>query len=232
MIRVFIGYDKSETVAFHVLAHSIVMRSSEPVSVTGLVLNQLPLWRERDERQSTDFAFSRFLVPSMCAFKGWAIFMDCDMLCLGDIKELYDLRDDRYAVQVVKHNHVPRESEKFLGNVQLPYEKKNWSSVMLFNNALCPVLTPEYVNNASGLDLHQFRWLGSDELIGGLPSEWNHLVGYDEPKPAKLVHFTLGTPCFKKYRFCEYSKEWFEESDRMLHYDRTGEFSRPDKEVI
>ena len=228
MIRVFIGYDSHETVAFHVLAHSIVMRSSEPVSIAGVVLRQVGM-APRDGG-STEFAFSRFLVPHLSGFSGWSIFMDCDMLCLGDIAELYGLRDSRFAVQVVKHNHVPKETEKFLGNVQRPYEKKNWSSVMLFNNEMCPVLTPGYVNSASGLDLHQFRWLGSDELIGGLPSEWNHLVGYDDPKPAKLVHFTLGTPCFAKYRFCEYAKEWFEEKNRMLDYDNRGEFSRPEKQ--
>lgn len=140
------------------------------------------------------------------------------MLMLADIAELWELRDDRYAVMVVKHDHTPREERKFLNEPQTRYEKKNWSSVMLFNNNRCRVLTPDYVKNASGLELHQFKWLGSDDLIGTLPDRWNHLVGYNTPrKDAALVHYTLGGPYFDPYRNCEYSEEWFAERDAMLH---------------
>jgi lipopolysaccharide biosynthesis glycosyltransferase len=143
--------------------------------------------------------------------------MDCDMLVLDDIANLWKLRDDRYAVMAVKHDHVPKETTKFLGEPQSKYEKKNWSSVMLFNNARCRALTSEYVNSATGLELHQFKWLGNDDLIGALPDRWNHLVGYDPPrKDASLVHFTQGGPYFDDYRNCEYSSEWFAERDAML----------------
>jgi len=219
MIRVFIGYDPREAVAFSVLAFSIYARASRPVSVAPLALSQLGgvLTRERHPLQSTDFSFSRFLTPYLSGFEGWSIFMDCDMLVLDDIARLYDLRDDRYAVMVVKHDHVPRETIKFLDQPQSRYEKKNWSSVMLFNNARCRALTPEYVNAASGLELHQFKWLGSDDAIGALPHRWNHLVDYDPPSPdVSLVHYTLGGPYFDEYRDCEYSREWFTERDRML----------------
>jgi hypothetical protein len=146
--------------------------------------------------------------------------MDCDMLVLDDIASLASLRDDRCAVMVVKHAHVPRETRKFLGEPQSKYDKKNWSSVMLFNNARCRALTPEYVNRASGLELHQFKWLGDDALIGALPSRWNHLVGYDAPRPdAALVHYTLGGPYFADYAQCEYAREWFAERDAMLKAD-------------
>ena len=118
---------------------------------------------------------------------------------------------------VVKHNHIPKETVKFLGEPQSKYEKKNWSSVMLFNNDKCRALTPEYVNQASGLELHQFKWLAGDDLIGALPDCWNHLVGYSSPRQdASLVHYTLGGPYFDPYRDCEYSKEWFAERDAML----------------
>jgi len=117
----------------------------------------------------------------------------------------------------VKHDHVPKETQKFLGEPQSKYEKKNWSSVMLFNNAKCRALTPEYVNTASGLELHQFKWLGDDGLIGELPQRWNHLVGYNPPRPdAALVHYTLGGPYFEAYQDCEYSEEWRVERDAML----------------
>jgi lipopolysaccharide biosynthesis glycosyltransferase len=220
MINVYIGYDGREAVACHVLSHSIHARASTPVAVTPLMLSQLGgiFWRERHPLQSTDFSFSRFLTPHLSGYSGWSLFMDCDMLMLADIAELWALRDDRYAVMVVKHDHVPKEERKFLNEPQSKYEKKNWSSVMLFNNARCRALTPEYVNTASGLDLHQFKWLGNDDLIGALPDRWNHLVGYNPPRrDAALVHYTLGGPYFEQYRDCEYSKEWFAERDAMLH---------------
>lgn len=220
MISVYIGYDPREAVAYSVLAYSIQARASQPVSIAPLMLSQLHgvLTRERHSLQSTDFSFSRFLTPHLSGYAGWSVFMDCDMLMLADIGHLWELRDDRYAVMVVKHNHVPRETVKFLGEPQSKYEKKNWSSVMLFNNARCRALTPEYVNRASGLELHQFKWLTSETLIGALPDRWNHLVGYHPPRrDAALVHYTLGGPYFDAYRDCEYSNEWFTERDRMLH---------------
>ncbi|MFM9967783.1 MAG: glycosyltransferase [Burkholderiales bacterium] len=219
MIRIFIGFDPRETVAFSVLAHSIVRRSSKPVSIVPIVLSHLSnvLTRERHALQSTDFSFSRFLTPYLCDYQGWSLFMDCDMLMLADGAGLWDRRDARYAVQVIKHEHKPRESTKFLGAQQTTYEKKNWSSVMLFNNALCKRLSPDYVNSASGLELHQFKWLENDSLIGDLPRQWNHLVGYDPPdKSAALVHFTIGGPYFSPYADCEFSSEWRAERDAML----------------
>ena len=220
MIRVFIGYDPREAVAFNVLAHSIQRRASQPVSITPLMLSQLKgvLSRERHSLQSTDFSFSRFLTPYLSGYEGWSVFMDCDMLVLTDITELWRLKDDRYAVMVVKHHHVPKESVKFLGEPQSKYEKKNWSSVMLFNNSRCCGLTPDYINRASGLELHQFKWLETDELIGALPGTWNHLVGYNPPrKDACLIHFTQGGPYFAEYKNCEYAGAWFAEREAMLH---------------
>jgi len=218
MIRVFIGYDPREAITYSVLAHSILRHASCPVSITPLALNQLGgiYKRERNPLQSTDFSFTRFLTPYLSGFEGWSIFMDCDMIVMDDINNLLSLADDQYAVQVVKHNHTPEESTKFLGAPQSKYEKKNWSSVMLFNNAKCQILTPEYVNSASGLELHQFKWLESDNLIGEIPHRWNHLVGYDEPdNNVSLVHFTIGGPYFKEYKNCEYAKEWHNERKTM-----------------
>jgi lipopolysaccharide biosynthesis glycosyltransferase len=211
MLKIFIGFDPNETVAYHTLCHSIITRASKPVSITPLILSQLPMTRIRDPRQSTEFAFSRFLVPYLCNYEGRAIFMDCDMLCLTDISlmDAYDMRGK--SVMVVKHDYKPKTVTKFLGQVQTRYEKKNWSSVMMFNNRYCRKLTPEYVNKASGLELHQFHWT-DENMIGELPKVWNHLVGEYEPDPnACIVHYTLGGPYFKDYENCEYSVEWFEE---------------------
>lgn len=219
MIRVFIGHDVREEVALSVLSYSIHRRASQPVSIAPIMISQLGGLYRRDKHplQSTAFSFSRFLTPCLSGYEGWSLFTDCDMLMVDDIANLWALRDERYAVMVVKHEHVPRETEKFLGMPQSKYEKKNWSSVMLFNNARCTALTPDYVNTASGLELHQFKWLGDDQAIGALPSRWNHLVGYHPPrKDAALVHFTLGGPYFADYADCEYAHAWRAERDHML----------------
>lgn len=220
VINTYIGYDPKETIAFYVFAHSIESRSSKPVSITPINVAQLEgvYSRPVHELQSTEFSFSRFLVPYLSNFVGWSLFMDCDMLMLDDIVKLWDLRDENYAVQVVKHLHVPIEDKKFLNQTQTKYEKKNWSSVMLFNNKKCKTLSPEYVNNASGLELHQFKWLDSEDLIGDLPSSWNHLVGYDSySAEVSNVHFTNGGPYFQAYKNCDYADLWFREKSKMLY---------------
>lgn len=224
-VRVFIGFDTREEVALHVLSRSIWERASLPVSITPIRLSQLEgvFSRERDPLQSTEFSFSRFLTPWLCGYEGWALFTDCDMLMLDDIARLWAIRDERYAVMCVKHDHRPKEDTKFLGEVQTRYQKKNWSSVMLFNCAECTALTPEYVNTASGLDLHQFKWLGDDRLIGEIPDAWNHLVGYQEPRDGRsLVHYTNGGPYFHEYADCEYATEWNREREGMLHCEQRG----------
>jgi lipopolysaccharide biosynthesis glycosyltransferase len=221
MIRVFLGFDPRETVAFHVASQSIHQHSSRPVSVTPLMLSQLEciFTRPRDPKQSTDFSFTRFLVPYLCDYAGWAVFADSDILVRDDLARLWELRDDRYAVQVVKHQHVPTGRRKFLGHEQTVYEKKNWSSLMLMNNARCRALTLEYVHRASGLDLHQFKWLADEALIGALPPRWNHLVDYDEAAPLgelSLLHYTEGGPWFEQYRDCGYAGEWRRALDEAL----------------
>ena len=226
MIRVFIGFDPRETVAFHVLSQSIHARASQPISIAPLMLSQLEdlMTRERNPLQSTDFSFSRFLTPYLCHYEGWAVFMDCDMLVLKDMAALWALRDDDYAVQVVKHDHVPQEDTKFLGAPQTRYDKKNWSSVMLFNCAKCKALTPDYVNTASGLDLHRFNWLDGDHLIGEIPHGWNHLVSYDPTVPVEKLsnlHYTIGGPYFDTYRNTDYAEQWFLEREAMLRCDQS-----------
>lgn len=218
MLRIFIGYDPNETVAFHVLSHSIMARASVPVQITPLILSQLPLTRARGHGQSTEFSFSRFLVPWLCSFEGRALFCDCDQLFRCDVAEVFAQARSGCAVTVVKHDYVPKTARKFLDQPQTTYQKKNWSSVMLFDNMRCRALTPEYVNTASGLELHQFHWASS---IGEMPRDFNHLVGeYPENPDAKVIHFTLGTPIFGGFHDCEYAKEWYNERSQMMHFNR------------
>jgi hypothetical protein len=219
MLNVYIGYDPNESIAFYTLAHSILRRASIPVAIAPLMRSQLRdvYTRSRGPTESTEFSLTRFLVPYLSDYRGWSVFMDCDMLCLADIGELaqeIDRQRDK-AVLVCKHDYVPRTERKFLDQVQTKYARKNWSSVMLFNNARCRALTPAYVNSAAGLDLHRFNWT-DDGSIGELPLEWNWLVGeYDHSLDAKIVHYTLGGPYFDDYRDCDYAAEWFAEREAM-----------------
>lgn len=238
-LRIFIGYDSKEPIAYHVLAHSIITRASGPVTITPLVqpvLRAAGLYtRARGATESTEFSMTRFLVPYLAGYKGDAIFMDCDMLCLGDIYELVDhVQKDRWerakirvrasaagervdreksgaaSVWVCQHEYQPTASVKFLGQVNVPYPRKNWSSLMYFDCARCTVLTPARVNILSGLELHRFSWL-DDGHVGSLPLEWNWLVGEYAPSPAvKNIHYTLGGPYFEDYRTCDYAAEWME----------------------
>ena len=212
MINVFIGYDENEKVAYNVLSYSILKNSTRPVAITPIYLPNIrdDFVRERIPKQSTDFAFSRFMIPHLMNYQGWALFMDCDMLMFEDISKLWRMRDDSKAIQVCKHNYTPKEDKKFLGQVQTKYEKKNWSSFMLMNCKKCTTLTPDYVNKASGLELHQFKWLEGDHLIGDLPLEWNWLVGeYEYKDDVYNVHYTKGGPWFEDYAKCDYSQDWF-----------------------
>ena len=219
MLNVFIGYDPNESVAFYTLAHSILRRASIPVGIAPLMRSQLKgiYTRSRGPTESTEFSLTRFLVPYLSGYAGWSLFMDCDMLCLADIAELalqIDRQPER-AVLVCKHDYVPRTERKFLDQVQTRYPRKNWSSLMLFNNARCRALTPAYVNSAPGLELHRFAWT-DDASIGGIPLEWNWLVGeYDRSPAPKIVHFTLGGPYFDDYRDCDYAADWFAELESM-----------------
>lgn len=222
-IQVFIGYDPRETVAYHVLAHSILKRARGPVAITPLNLKHLkPIHgRDKDPLQSTDFAITRFLTPFLSNYSGYSIFMDCDMLCLDDIYSLPFKDAEDIAVHVVKHNHVVPDGEqtKFLGAPQTAYKRKNWSSLMLFNNShdKCRQLTPTLVDMATGLSLHQFRWCKADE-IGELPRAWNHLVGVEPHNPgAKIVHYTLGGPYFGETDpSIPYYNEWWDEFEDMM----------------
>lgn len=218
-LRVFIGYDPAESVAYSVLCHSIMVRASVPVSITPLKLSQLSeiYHRPRNPLQSTEFSFSRFLTPYLSQYQGWSLFMDCDMVMLTDIAALFALADDRYAVMVCKHDYQPQEEVKFLNNIQTKYVKKNWSSFMLFNNKRCQSLNLDYVNQASGLELHQFKWLEDDELIGSLPLDWNYLVGVYpkiQPEKVKNLHYTIGGPYFDAFKSCDYADIWWEEYRR------------------
>jgi hypothetical protein len=223
-IRLFIGYDPREAAAYHVFCQSVIERASRPVAFYPLHKGMLNNFD--GQRDGTNaFIFSRYLVPFLCSYKGQAIFMDGDMVCLDDIAKLWDLRNEQYfnkAVSVVKHDYKTKFNRKYIGtpieNDNVDYPRKNWSSVMLWNcgHYANQLLTPEYVSEASGQLLHRFDWL-KDEQIGDLPSEWNRLACEQASADAKLIHYTLGIPGIPHYAECDGSEYWHDAKRRAMH---------------
>lgn len=219
MITIYVGFDQRESVAYHTFCQSVIDASSEPVSFRPLSLQLLrKQFIETHSDGSNDFIYSRFLVPHLNEFSGWAIFADGDMICRSDVSELWRLRDHSKAIQVVKHDYVTKRSTKYLNNKNENYPRKNWSSVILWNCAhpAHRVLTPDFVAHQTGSYLHRFNWL-QDDLIGELPVTWNWLdIEYPENERADLVHYTLGTPCFKDFRETKHASEWFDAYHRAI----------------
>jgi len=213
-IPVFVGYDPREAIAYHTCVNSIIRNSSRPVAIVPVALNLFKDYSETHTDGSNHFIYTRFLVPYLMDYQGWAIFIDGDMIVRGDIAELWDLKDYTKDVLVVKHDYKTRRTEKYLGNTNEDYPRKNWSSVILWNcNAIRNrELTPEFVQQSTGAFLHRFSWI-DDERIGELPAEWNWLdVEYEWNPLAKLVHYTLGTPCFHEFADQgDFSDEWHRE---------------------
>jgi lipopolysaccharide biosynthesis glycosyltransferase len=213
MIPVFIGYDPREAIAFHVCANSIIRHSSQPVQIIPVALNLFKEYTETHTDGSNHFIYTRFLVPYLMRWAGHAIFIDGDMIVRGDISELWDLRDPSKDVQVVKHDYKTKMKEKYLGAKNEDYPRKNWSSVILWNCNSFPNrrLTPDFVQHATGSELHRFSWL-DDARIGELPLEWNWLPDeYGANLDAKLLHYTLGTPCFHEFADTPQGNEWHRE---------------------
>ena len=218
-LKVFVGYDSREDIAFEVCRQSIYNTASVPVEVIPLRQDKLRsqgwYWRDEDKLGSTEFTFTRFLVPFLTDYKGWALFIDCDFIFKQDIADLFALADDKYAVMCAHHDYTPKEGQKMDGKAQLPYPRKNWSSMVLWNceHPKNKILTPELLNEESPKFLHRFSWLDDNE-IGSLPLEYNWLVGwYKEPNDGtpKILHYTEGGPWFDGYRNCEYSDDWKKE---------------------
>ncbi len=244
-LNIYIGYDSREAVCSYVAAHSIKRRTSSPLKIEYL--------KHRDLRKkglfsrpwlthgtngenidlidgnvfSTEFSHTRFLVPHLMDYKGWALFMDADMICLSNIKKLFDLCDNKYAVMCVKHKYPQIISDKKMDSrTQTIYRRKNWSSFMLWNcgHPANSVIMPERVNFMRGGDLHAMTWL-KDEEIGELPSTYNFISGispkldrYGQNLP-NVIHYTNGGPWFEECLEVPYGGLWTEEYE---HWQSTG----------
>ena len=230
-LKIYIGWDSREDIAYQVAKYSIEKHASVPVEIVPLkqkLLRKEEIYtRPVDAMASTEFTFTRFLIPELTNFEGWALFIDCDVVALDDVKLLFDQVDDKYAVMCAQHDYTPKETVKMDGQVQHMYPRKNWSSMMLINCAhpSNKLLNKELVNdvNIGGAYLHRFSWLDDNE-IGEISHEWNWLVGwYKEPEDGtpKFLHYTEGGPWFTQYRKCEYNYEWYQANSEYLENQLT-----------
>lgn len=210
-LKIFVGFDPREAVAYHVCCQSIIDKVSRPVEIHPLALHMFADdYQEKHGDGTNAFIYSRFLIPWLCRWSGFAIFLDGDMLVRSDIAELWNLRRPDLGVQCVQHAYKTKYPVKYLGNANRDYPRKNWSSVMIFNCGYFPnrALTPEFVASKDGAYLHRMGWL-DDNQIGELPPEWNHLtMEFHRDDMAKLLHYTIGIPAFHEYADQEGGQEW------------------------
>ena len=217
LVRVVVGFDQREAVAYHAFSQSLIENSSAPLQLTPLSENNLPFFNDVHSDASNKFVYSRFLTPFLMDYGGWAIFADGDMVCRANISDLWSLRDPNKAVMVAKHHYKTKFSDKYLGNKNEDYPRKNWSSVVLWNcgHPKNKILTPKKIASSQGSFLHRFQWLDDSE-IGSLPKEWNWLASeYEDNSAAKIIHYTVGTPCFPDFSNAPMSNYWHENFKRL-----------------
>lgn len=219
--KIYVGYDSRESICYDVCQSSVLANTLSSPHILPIKLDSLSgiYNRAPDPLASTEFTYTRFLVPHLNEYKEIALFCDCDFLFLEDVNELFKLYDERYAVMVCKHNYEPKNITKMDGCIQSTYPKKNWSSLILWNcsHPKNKILTPEIVNTQTGKFLHRFEWL-DEEDIGTLPIQWNWLVGwYKEPQDGapKALHYTEGGPWFEQHTNCEYADVWKEYKNQL-----------------
>ena len=222
-MKVFVGYDTREDITYQVCEYSILKHcpDAQVIPLIQKDLRDAGLYtRPVDNLGSTEFTFTRFLVPFLSNYQGLSVFVDCDFVFTESVGKLFEEADPDRAVMVAKHEYAPKESLKMDGKRQFPYPRKNWSSMIVWNcgHPSNRQLDLKTVNEETGQYLHRFQWLQDDE-IGKLSHEWNWLVNwYKEPEDGspKALHYTEGGPWFKDYRHCEYSEVWKKYLKEML----------------
>ena len=220
-----IGYDSKEDIAYRVCKQSLINHSSIDIKIIALKQFELRskgfYFRNIDPLASTEFTYTRFLIPALMDFKGWAVFCDCDILFLYDVKFLFENLSNEKAIYCVKHDYSPSEKHKMDGKKQTLYPRKNWSSFIIFNcsHPSNKKLTVDVVNRETGAYLHQFKWLKDNE-IGSLDERWNWLEGWtskhNSSKPY-VVHYTRGGPWFSEWQDVEYAELWNNEKNKYLN---------------
>ena len=201
---IYIGYDSSQPEAYAVCEASI-RKYNGSHTIKPLIRDKLEVYNRPFQNESTEFAFTRFLVPYLSDYHGHALFCDADFMWKCDPQEIVYHANETHDVYCVQHPDFLVPSSKMNEKVNSSYPKKNWSSLMWFDNSRCKTLTPTYVNQAPAGALHEMKWATS---IGSLPAEFNAMVNYYQFKEPKAVHFTDGGPWHGINDNEEYSQEW------------------------
>lgn len=221
---IYVGYDSKEDIAYRICKKSLIKNSRIDLEIKSLKLYELVAkklyTRSVDPLASTEFTYSRFLIPALMNYNGWAVFCDCDFLFFKDISLMFETIDEEKAVYCVQHDYTPTEKHKMDGQQQTIYPRKNWSSLILYNcsHPSNQKLTIDLVNSESGSYLHQFKWL-KDSEIGSLDERWNWLEGWTSKhnnKSPYAVHYTRGGPWFDEWQDVEFANEWLNERDLYL----------------
>jgi hypothetical protein len=226
-LHVYIGFDAIDHLAYRVCEASILAHTTRDIEIHPIRDWQVRgegfyyrSWQMQPSGQkmdiqdkrphSTEFSYTRFLTPVIHRTKereGPALFMDADMMLRDDIAKLFELADKDYDVMCVKHDYTPPEEEKIVGVVQQQYDRKNWSSVMLFPDPESCQLEIANVNTKDRDWLHQMMWANQ---IGELPERWNWLEGWSQHIDPAIVHFTRGTPDLPDWGDVQYAFEYWE----------------------
>lgn len=215
--RIYIGYDEAQRGPWHALCHSIMEKSSLPVQFIPLYYKTVPGYGRAVKEGYTQFSYLRYYIPFLSSYDGWAIYMDSDQFSRADIAELWNKRQNQFDIMCAKSDLNQKTAR---GPQMAQYARANWHSVSLWNCSALKCLSVDVVNKASKEWLRDMQWT-TDERIGGIGMEWNHLVQvYDENPTANHVHFTVGGPWAEAFKGVEYSKEWFDLHKRMCGAER------------
>ena len=211
---VFIGSGEASVLECRTLIHSIRRNSRGPVrivvfngthnalEVDGAEPVPAPMSLRAKYLNLTEFSNYRFLVPQLSGAASRAIYLDSDMICLGDIRELFD---------------APMEGADFVAK---PFSdghgRPRWAlSVSLFDCTRCRFDLERYVDEIGrGLyaynDLHQMtpEFLAHHAFrIGCLDERWNMFDRFDGR--TKLIHYTnLHTQPWR-FRAHRFGSVWF-----------------------
>lgn len=217
-LNVFIGFDSSnygQELAYDVCKKSIEKHTTIPITFHKMVKSEMieeGIFTRQDKDGATEFTYTRFFVPYLSSYKGYSLFCDSDFLWTCDIAELLKYTDPTKALSCVMHQYKNcNNTIKMDNQVQEWYPKKNWSSLMIFNNEHSSTknLTLENINIKSPKWLHRFEWANDDEVIE-IPKDYNYLVNYYNDGPTKAIHYTDGGPWHPDYVNVQYGDLWME----------------------
>lgn len=190
VIRFFVGTCARSALADQALENSLNRHCSGPFEIhwmregEGIFRDWKPIPNEklpdtahRSTRPfgnwATPFTMFRLAVPELCEFEGRAIYLDSDMIVLGDPRELWEMEQSAPW----KCTSVRRFEPALIDCAG--FRPENWPSIA-------------QMKRDSHVVYHQYRSrMRKMGLIDpSLPPDWNCLDGEGLCSQTKLIHFT------------------------------------------